>query len=156
MLHIDSRQMQGLQAARQDDHRNDEPQRLAAQLQRDYPELMARRGGAGDLLAELREALARCDALGLHGAEDRRIFCHWDQLLIPGLRKLPQWPQWLAHCRARQQPGEQSVLLRFLLETPPAWWQRQLQLHEAPRRARGLPGMDEALAAAARAGGRHA
>lgn len=147
MLQIGRRQMTQMAQAGQLRQREEEPLQLAAQLRHEHPALMQQRSDA-TVQAELREALARCDELGLHEPEDRRIFCQWDQLLCPGMRHLPQWPQWLAHCRTRQRPGEHSLLLRLLLETPPAWWQRQLQQHEEARCARGLPSLGDAIAAA--------
>lgn len=149
-MHFDDQQIQGLQVCWQAQQRLAEPQRLADGLRRDYPELMARRSDAAALLQELGEALARCDELGLADPEDRRIFCQWDQLLVPGMRHLAQWPQWLDHCRKRQAPGEHSLLLRMLLETPPAWWQRQMAQHQQARQRRGLPDMHEVVAQAQR------
>jgi hypothetical protein len=148
-MQIKTTQLDRLDQAVHERQRAEEPERLRAQLRTLYPSVLAQVGDA-TMLAELRQALQCCDALGLTEPEDRRMFCHWDQALFPGMRELPQWPQWIAHCRKAMGPEDRSVLLRMLLQSPPAWWQRQAAQHREARAARGMPGFDlDALALAA-------
>jgi hypothetical protein len=120
------------------EQRSIEVRAIQQQLRRDYGPLLEA-VDALSMQSEIEQALTRCDELGLLQAEDRRIFCQWDQVLFPGIRNLPQWPQWVAYSRQGMGENDRSVLLQMMMKSPPQWWQRQLEQHLPARAARGLP-----------------
>lgn len=146
MLQLRSCQLQQLETSYRASDREAANQLSA--LRSTYPDLLGAMSDAR-LLAELREALERCDELGLIDADDRRMFCQWDQIICPGMRALKQWPHWIAHCRQTMAPPQTSVLTRMLVESPPSWWERQLAEHREARRARGLPDLQAGAQAGA-------